>query len=689
MFRNRLYYWFKPFLPWSIRVRVRRWIALRKRERMRGVWPILPGSERPPAGWLGWPDGKAFAFILTHDVEGAEGLQKVKALAELEMSLGFRSCFNFIPAGEYQVPSELLRWLATNGFEVGVHDWKHDGHLFCSPQEFARCAPHINGQLQAWGATGFRSGFMLRNLDWLHQLNIQYDCSTFDTDPFEPQPDGVGTIFPFWVKHPDPKLASTSDLRPPASSARPGYLELPYTLPQDSTLFLVLRESTPKIWLQKLDWVAAHRGMALVNVHPDYLQFPGEAPASSMYPVQHYIDLLEHVRRHHPAAWCTLPGKLTDPVFGRNGASDPATPAPGRREAKSTSSRRGDRIWIDLENTPHIPFFKPIIRELEARGYQVVITARDAYQTCQMAERYGLPFTTVGRHYGKHKFWKVWGLFVRAFRLLPFALRHKPRMALNHGSRTQTLVANLLGIPTVTIMDYEHAAELRFLRPLWDITPSVVPHGSIPCRAGGGILSYPGIKEDVYVQEFKPDPAILKQLALDPARLIVTVRPPATEAHYHNSEADRLFENFMNRLSATPGAQAVVLPRNKRQELELRTDWPQWFASGKAIIPSGVVEGLNLVWHSDLVVSGGGTMNREAAALGVPVYSIFRGKIGAVDRQLEAEGRMVLIKNTAEIQTKIPLVLRLKDSAIRFQPRPALDAIVKHIEHILQLQSPH
>ena len=165
---------------------VRRLFALRKKEWVRDVWPILPGYERPPEGWPGWPAGKQIAFVLTHDVEGLEGLQKVKQLAEIEMCLGFRFCFNLIPEGDCKVPSELRQWLLKNGLELGVHDLKNNGRLFISRQEFERRAPRMDGHLQEWGAVGFRFEFMFRNLDWLHELNIQYEAYTYDTDPFEP-----------------------------------------------------------------------------------------------------------------------------------------------------------------------------------------------------------------------------------------------------------------------------------------------------------------------------------------------------------------------------------------------------------------------------------------------------------------------------------------------------------------------
>lgn len=310
MVRNRLYYSLKPLLPWSLRMGVRRWLAVPKRRRTTGVWPVKPGSERPPEGWPGWPAGKQFAFVLSHDVEGVAGLRKVRQLAELELSLGFRSSFNFVPEGEYAVPAELRAWLVANGFEVGVHDLRHDGKLFQSRAAFATQARRINTYLREWNAAGFRAGFMLHRLNWLHDLEVRYDASTFDTDPFEPQPQGQGTIFPFWVANPV-LVSGMAEEREAAARHRPGYVELPYTLPQDSTLFLLFREQGPAIWRQKLDWVARHGGMAMVNVHPDYVQFDGERSSSRTFPVEHYAALLRHVRdQYRDAAWTVLPREV-------------------------------------------------------------------------------------------------------------------------------------------------------------------------------------------------------------------------------------------------------------------------------------------------------------------------------------------------------------------------------------------
>jgi glycosyltransferase involved in cell wall biosynthesis len=305
---------------------VRRRIALRTRKRATGVWPIMPGSEQRPQHWPGWPDGKKFAFVLTHDVETTVGLERCRDLMQLDMDLGFRSSFNFVPEGEYQDPRPLREELAQNGFEVGIHDLRHDGRLYQSDKEFRRNAVSINRYVAEWGAVGFRSAFMLHKLDWLHQLNVAYDASTFDTDPFEPQPQGRNTIFPFWVPAPNNQKSEIRDQISDPSAARPpwrdishsagragGYVELPYTLPQDSTLFILLREETPEIWIRKLDWIAAHGGMALINVHPDYCSFDNDRPCRRTYPVSRYRDFLQYVVEHYRGSfWQPLPWQIAD-----------------------------------------------------------------------------------------------------------------------------------------------------------------------------------------------------------------------------------------------------------------------------------------------------------------------------------------------------------------------------------------
>jgi hypothetical protein len=212
--------------------------------------------------------------------------------------LGFRSSFNFVPEGEYTMPRALRAFLEDHGFEIGVHDLHHDGKLYTSHKAFKEQARRINHYLKSWNAVGFRSGFMRHNLEWLQDLNIQYDASTFEHDPFEPQPDGMRTIFPFLVERPD------------GSS----YVELPYTLAQDSTMFLVLRETTTDLWKRKVEWIAEHGGMALVIVHPDYMAFGGSRTAAE-YRAELYQEFLGWVREQYgDVAWFARPSEVANHV---------------------------------------------------------------------------------------------------------------------------------------------------------------------------------------------------------------------------------------------------------------------------------------------------------------------------------------------------------------------------------------
>ena len=346
---------------------------------------------------------------------------------------------------------------------------------------------------------------------------------------------------------------------------------------------------------------------------------------------------------------------------------------------------RRAKIWIDLDNTPHVPFFIPIIRELERRDYQVVLTARDAFQVCELADKKGIRYTKIGHHYGKNSFLKVLGLFWRSLQFLPFYIRQRPDLALSHGARSQILLCNLFRTPTVLITDYEHGRTIPMAYPRWLIVPDSIFGYKFPVRANR-LRLFHGIKEDVYVPEFKPDLSLLEDLDLRRDEMVITVRPPATEAFYHNSESDVLLVELMSRICRTLGVQAVLLPRNHEQEQALRTDYPEWFKDDKTVVPPGAVDGLDLIWLSDLVVSGGGTMNREAAALGVPVYSIFRGKTAAVDLRLEQEGRLTLIRSAEEVWTKIHFTRRDKSRVPDKKPRLALDEIVNYIEEIIQTE---
>jgi len=296
MLANNLYYFLKPFVPRLLQIKLRTILVHRRLKSVEKIWPIDKRAAEKPAGWKGWPSGKKFALVLTHDVETKKGHDKCDKLIQLEKDLGFRSSFNFVPK-RYNVSSDLRRNLTDNGFEVGVHGLYHDGKYYSSRKIFSERAIQINQILSEWKSVGFRSPSMICNLEWLHELNIEYDSSTFDTDPFEPQPSGVGSIFPFWISN--------------NNSNREGYTELPYTLPQDFTLFTIMGNKNIDIWKEKLDWLAEHGGMVLLNTHPDYMSFNGQECGLEEYPSAYYQELLTYIKsRYDGEYWHVLPKEL-------------------------------------------------------------------------------------------------------------------------------------------------------------------------------------------------------------------------------------------------------------------------------------------------------------------------------------------------------------------------------------------
>lgn len=350
------------------------------------------------------------------------------------------------------------------------------------------------------------------------------------------------------------------------------------------------------------------------------------------------------------------------------------------------NAANGKKIWIDLDNSPHVPFFVPIMKELEKRGYSVFVTSRDCFQVCGLADYFNLKHTRIGKHYGANKALKVLGTAMRCLQLVPVILREKPILSLSHGSRALLMVSSLLNIKTVLFFDYEHARTIPFLRPLLGVFPETVNSSHLTTSFRGGIRPYSGLKEDVYVTSYRPDAAILTKLGLNGKDIVVTIRPPATEAHYHNPESERLFVEVVQFLGGYPDVRMVMLPRNEKTQRDfIYRSWTSWCDSGKIIIPNEAVNGLDLIWHSDLVVSGGGTMNREAAALGVPVYSIFRGKLGAVDKYLSDLGRLTLIETPEDVRLKIRPDRRERAQGADFSGRTALMQIMNAIEEAIEM----
>lgn len=292
---RRFYYHIKPIVPRAAQLALRRQLIRIRRRQFQRVWPINAGAAAQPPNWRGWPEGKQFAVVLTHDVESSVGQKKCLELMQLEQKAGFRSSFNFVPE-RYPDRPELRQAITAAGFEVGVHGLNHDGKLYASLEVFRERAIKINRYLQEWNAVGFRSPAMHHNLQWLRLLNIEYDSSTFDTDPFEPQPDGMNTVFPFWVS---------------GENGKSGYLELPYTLPQDFTLFVLMKEKSIALWKKKVEWIARVGGMVLLNTHPDYMNFSGCRNTSELYSARFYGELLGYLKNQSAGRfWHGLPREL-------------------------------------------------------------------------------------------------------------------------------------------------------------------------------------------------------------------------------------------------------------------------------------------------------------------------------------------------------------------------------------------
>jgi uncharacterized protein len=298
------------------------------------------------------------------------------------------------------------------------------------------------------------------------------------------------------------------------------------------------------------------------------------------------------------------------------------------------------RVWVDLTNSPHVLVMRPVIRALEQRGAEVLVTARDFAQTLDLCRRHGLAYDAIGRHRGGRVAAKGVGLLSRSGALARWARGRGIDVALGHGSNDVTVAARMLGIPSSTAFDYEwakvqHNVNCRLVRAI--VVPDVIPLERL--RLYGATAAkyrpYPGLKEEYYLADFEPDPAVLGELGLDRSRPIAVVRTPPAVSLYHRFE-NPLFGQVLDRLR---GGQTVVLPRTPEQRAEL----------GGFIVPARAIDAQSLVAYADLVISAGGTMNREAVALGTPVWTTFEGRLGAVDERLIATGRLRRLTQAEDI----------------------------------------
>jgi uncharacterized protein len=337
------------------------------------------------------------------------------------------------------------------------------------------------------------------------------------------------------------------------------------------------------------------------------------------------------------------------------------------------------RVWIDLTNSPHVLVMRPVIDALRADGHDVRVSARDFAQTIELCERFGIEHTEVGRHRGGRLAAKARGLASRSAALVGWAraeqrARGSFDIALGHGSNDVSVAAALLRIPSTTMFDYEwarvqHNINCRLARAV--VVPEAIPPERLRrYGAEGKLQRYEGLKEEYYLADFEPDPRVLADLALDPERALVVVRTPPEVSLYHRFEND-LFAQVLARLreaAAREGVQPVVLPRIDAQRAEL---------SGVAefIVPERAIDAQSLIAYSALVVSAGGTMNREAVALGVPVFTTFEGRAGAVDERLIAEGRLRRLRSAGELELSAARPVEAQ-ARVRRDPRVLVELLL-------------
>jgi predicted glycosyltransferase len=335
-------------------------------------------------------------------------------------------------------------------------------------------------------------------------------------------------------------------------------------------------------------------------------------------------------------------------------------------------------VWIDMTASAHVLVFRPLIAILRGRGDDVKITARDYAQTLQLLELHGLEADAViGHHGGRSRTGKARAMVSRLRALRRWARDKRFDVALAHGSHELTITARRLDIPSSTTFDYEWAwlqHELGCRAATKVVVPEAIPperlerYGATPPK----LVQYEGLKEEYYLADFDPDPSVPAEFALDPARVLVVLRPPPDVSLYHR-HSNPLFPQTLDFVGSREDVSAVVLPRTEEQrEFVRRLDLPS------VILPPAAVDAQSLIAFADLVVSAGGTMNREAAALGVPVYTTYGGRLGGVDEALIRDGRLVPLSD--------PRALRLEKRVggsgprVRRDPARMLELLLAAVE---------
>ncbi|HTK69344.1 MAG TPA: DUF354 domain-containing protein [Candidatus Eisenbacteria bacterium] len=327
-------------------------------------------------------------------------------------------------------------------------------------------------------------------------------------------------------------------------------------------------------------------------------------------------------------------------------------------------TRHGGRlkVWIDVDNAPHVQFFRPVIRRLHELGADVHVTARDRTYVPQLLHSFGIRHTVIGHGRPESTMAKARVLAARTALLMRYAAGKKFDVAIGHGSRALAPAAKLSGVKNLTMFDYEHVSTWIF-RTFCDriLIPRATMSRMKELKPQGRWVPFDGFKEEVYLAEYVVDPSIRLRLGVKPADVLVTLRPPATTAHYHDPKSEGMLRAITARLGSTTNVRTVWLRRDLADPIP-NLEWVPSF-----IVPRRPLDGPSLLAAADVVISGGGTMTREAALLGTPAYSIFTGPTGAIDEELNRRGSLVLVRSVEEAD-RIPFVKKSENAAPRCTP---------------------
>jgi predicted glycosyltransferase len=353
----------------------------------------------------------------------------------------------------------------------------------------------------------------------------------------------------------------------------------------------------------------------------------------------------------------------------------------GKRYSYNKNSSK--RIWIDLDDSTQIPFFAPIVKNLEEKGYNVLISGRNYSKIKLLADLYNLDYIPTAKQFDKNNFTKILNSFFRSFQLLLFVIKSKPTIAITHGSVSQMIAAFILRIPIAMFLDYEFIRALpTLIKPNIIFMPNIL-YNNLHSSFGTKIFSYPGRKEDIYLHNFAPDSNIITNLKIDTSSIIIFIKLQSYKNFDKDYQRKQLFQEIIKMLTNNETTRTIILLQDELGKAEILKYFNIDLNSEKLLIQTEIIDELNLLWHSDIVISDSRSLNREASSMGIPVYNIFHDKLGAVDSHLVKNNRLILIENIKDVRTKIQIKKKQKLIKLLNINSLALQSVSNEIENFI------